>query len=135
MFGKAAGDDRFSWRLPLYAVVGDFILFLPAAFFVPDMSLLAYLFGVLIVSLTLIAFLVKEAIARRTRRCLSVLSMLVVVWAVSAVLAANQTTIRNVARWLVWSQDYKARVLSAYGMGRLGLGRTGHHGVPCFRSD
>ncbi|HYB90730.1 MAG TPA: hypothetical protein VEC38_06780 [Candidatus Binataceae bacterium] len=110
---EAAGQKRFRWRrLLLYVVAGNLILFAPAAFLEPDLWLLAYLAAVLIISLIWIGLLVKNAIARRTRRWVPTLSMLLLGWTISAVLVTNQSGIRNVVRWVVFSKYYKARVLA-----------------------
>jgi hypothetical protein len=113
MSEKAEGQDRFSWpRLLLYVVAGNLILFAPAAFLEPDVWLVVYLVAVLIISLVWIAFLVKDAIARRSRHYVPILSMLLLGWTISAVLATNLSGIRNAVRWVVFSKYYKAKVLA-----------------------
>ena len=108
-----AGNDRFSWRrLLLYVVVGNVILLAPAVFLEPDMWLLTYLLAVLLISVIWIASLVKNAIQRRTRRYAPLLSMLLLGWIISAVLATNLSGIRNAVRWVVFSRYYRARVLA-----------------------
>lgn len=43
---------------------------------------------------------------------LSILSMLVVYWAVSWGLFINSSELRTTTRWFLWSRDYKAKVLA-----------------------
>ena len=110
---EAAGQNPFSWlRLLLYVVVGSLIFFVPATFLEPDTGLLVSLVAVPIISLIWAAFLVKNAIASRTRRYILILSMLFGGWTISAALALNLGGIRNTARWVVLSRYYKARVLA-----------------------
>lgn len=105
-------EDRFQWRLPSYAILGALILFAPVAFCEPDISWVIYVLVGLIISVAFVAFAVKDAVAKRPWRCLSLLSMVAIYWAISAGLAGNYLAIRTVARWLVWSHVYKSAVLA-----------------------
>jgi hypothetical protein len=106
MVEKAAGENRFNWRLPLYAV-GALIVFLPFIIYAYDIGEILYLaIGVPIVSLALLIVVVFG------KRRLTVLSMLVVYWAVTWGLFRNSFDLRSVGRWLLWSKDYKAEVLA-----------------------
>jgi len=104
--------DRFNWRLPLYAMLGAFVLFVPVALCEPFISFLVYALVILIISLVFGALLLMDAIARKTWRCLSTLSILAMFWATSAILVGNYLAVRTAARWLVWSHDYKVKVLA-----------------------
>jgi len=99
-------------RLLPCVVVGSLILFGPAIFLEPDAGMLAYLVALLLVSLIWIAVLIKNAIAGRTRRHVPMLSMLLLGWAISAVLVINESGIRDAVRWFVLSKYYKAKVLA-----------------------
>jgi hypothetical protein len=112
MFQEPAGADQFNWWLTLYGVLGAVVPFAPVTVCEPDLSLLAYLFVILIITLVSIAFLLKDAIAKKARRCLSILSTLAIYWAFSAVLIGNYSAIRTTIRWFAWSYDYKAKVLA-----------------------
>jgi hypothetical protein len=70
-----------------------------------DLSVVLYLFVVAFVSL----FLLNDAIGKRRRESLLTL---VIFWAVSAVLVENYSAVRDECRWLVWSHEYKAKVLA-----------------------
>lgn len=112
MFKRTGGEDRFDWRLPLYGALGALILFLPATVTIPDFSLLAYLFLLLVVSLGTGAFLLMNPRARKIRRLLSILTMLAAYWAVSAALVGNFMAIRTTVRWSLWSRGFKGKVLA-----------------------
>jgi hypothetical protein len=105
-----AGSGLVRWRLPLYAVLGTFIVFIPIAVGQSsDISLFLYiLVAIPIISL----FLLIYAVLKKGRRRLSILSLLVVYWAVSVALVANYSAIRDTSRWLVWSHDYKVEILA-----------------------
>jgi hypothetical protein len=63
-------------------------------------------------SILLRVYAVKDAIANNRRRCLSILSMLAIHWAISVPLVKNYSAVRDSARWLVWSRDYKVKVVA-----------------------
>jgi hypothetical protein len=94
--------NRVGWRLPTFTVLGAFILFSvgPA-----DLSVVLYVFSVLIVSL----FLLDNA--TRRRRCQPIL-VLVVFWVVSAGIVKNYSAVRDECRWLAWSHVYKREILA-----------------------
>jgi hypothetical protein len=109
MVEKTAQDDRFDWRLPLYAVLGSFIIFIPVAIGEPDVSLILYIFAVTpLISVVLL----NSAVRKERRQRLSVLSMLAIYGAISVGLVANYSAVRTAARWFVWSHDHKAQVLA-----------------------
>jgi hypothetical protein len=109
MVEKVTEGDRFNWRLPFYAVLGTLIFSIPGALCDPDSSLILYRFVVVpTVSIVLLSY----AIGKKRRHCLSILSMLAVYWAISAALVENYWEVHDPARWLVWSHDYKAKVLA-----------------------
>jgi hypothetical protein len=103
-----AEEGRFNWRLPLYTAVAALIVFLPLVILSADLGVILYLFvAIPIVSVVLLTL----AVRKKGRQRLAMLSMLVVYWAVSAVLVENDTTLREAARWSLWSRRYKADVL------------------------
>ena len=110
MVEKTDQQDRFNWWLPLSALVGTLVIFLILAIFQPES--LVYLFFVVPISVVLIVFAVYSAIARKKRRSVSILSMLAIFWVLSVPLFKNYLAVRSAARWLIWSDDYKARVVA-----------------------
>jgi hypothetical protein len=109
MADKVAEENRFNWQLPIYAAVGTLIVFLPLVISSAVLGTILHLFvAVPILSLVLVIL----AIFKKGRQRLSVLSMLVVFWVVSAALLANSSAVRDDARWLLWSRGYKSEVLA-----------------------
>ena len=99
----------FNWQLPLYAAAGTLLVFLPFVLSSADLGEFFYVFlAVPIVSLVFIVL----AILKKGRHRLAALSMLVVCWIVSAALVGNYSAVRDAARWFLWSNGYKARVLA-----------------------
>jgi hypothetical protein len=112
MVDKTAEEDHFNWRLPLYGAAGTSIVFLPLVISSAVFGKMLYLFvAAPIVSLVLLIL----AVLMKGRLRLSVLSMLVVFWAVSAALLANYSAVRDATRWFLWSKGYKAWVLAQPG--------------------
>jgi energy-coupling factor transporter transmembrane protein EcfT len=111
MVEKTAEEDRFSWRLPPYAALGALIVFVPVAIWTSE-AIFYILVVAPIISLLLGIFLLKAAIAKKPRRCLSMLSMLAIYWVISAALLVNYSAVRSAARWFLWSHRYKAEVLA-----------------------
>ncbi len=103
--------NRFNWWLPLFAAVGTFVVFVAVAMWTSDAFFYA-LAVVSLVSLVLIGSSVGSAIAKNRRISLAILSVLVIYWAISAVLVMNYSAIRTSARWLIWSHKYKSEVLA-----------------------
>jgi len=112
MVEKAAKEDRFNWQLPLYAAVGTVVVFLPLVISSADLGVIFYLFvAAPIVSVALFVL----AVRKKGRQRLSVLSMLVVYWAVSTALVGRSSAVRDAARWFLWSKADKAEVLTQPG--------------------
>jgi len=101
MSAITSDGNRVGWRLPFYTVLGAPILFSIGPY---DLSVILYLFTVAIVSM----FLLTDAIGKRRRQSLLAL---VIFLAVSAALVKNYSAIRDECRWVVWSHEYKAKVL------------------------
>jgi hypothetical protein len=103
--------DRFNWWLSLGGALGAFVVFVAVAIQTSEPFL--YVFVVIpAVSMVLGILLVVVAIAKKPRRCLSIVSMLVTFWINSVVLVANYSTVRTTSRWLLWSRAYKSEVLA-----------------------
>ncbi len=109
MIAKASEGNTYNWRLPLAALLCTPVLFLVLAVFQPE-SLIYGLFVVPFITILLFLWAMKNAIAKRNRRCLAILSMLAIFWLLSVPLFQNYLAIRSAARWLIWSNDFKAKV-------------------------
>jgi hypothetical protein len=109
MVEKTAKKDRFIWRPALYVNLSALVIFIPIVLWQSDG--LYVIFVVPVVSIFLVIFLFAAAIAKKPRECLSILATLIIYWAISAALVMNYSTIRSSARWLIWSGDYKSKVL------------------------
>jgi hypothetical protein len=109
---KAAKQDRFNWWLPFFAVVGTLILFVPVLIYGDDTDVLYVIFAVPIVSITLLVVALVHAIRMKGLQGLAILSMLFVFWITSWGLLKNALEVRSDARWLLFSKQYKARVLA-----------------------
>jgi hypothetical protein len=106
---QAAQRDRFNWLLPIYAALGALILFVPIMIYGDDIDEMLYIFvAAPIIGLILIVV----AICKKGRRGLAVFGMLVVYCAISWGLYKNSRELHWTTRWLLWSKDYKAKVLA-----------------------
>lgn len=107
-----------AWRIPLYATLVAIAVLLPLDVGWGDASFLVNLFIVLpFLVLTTAAFLVYVVVqgARsRLRRpiALPLLASLISVWVIAGFLEFYGQTIRDTGRWLIWSREYKAQVLT-----------------------
>ncbi|MGO9270988.1 MAG: hypothetical protein ACLQOO_12155 [Terriglobia bacterium] len=112
MAERRAEQERFSWQLPLYAVVGASVVLLSLFVCNADASLLYLLFIVPIFSLSCLVLLVIAAIRKKPRRCLSMFLTVVAFLAVSGTMLKERGTLRPRLRWLIWSHRYKAELLA-----------------------
>lgn len=113
---ETVNRDRFNWRLPLYSAIGGLILFAPIMFFGSSFSDLLYiLVAAPIIGFALFLVALIVAIRGKRRLGLAVLAMVIAYWAVSWGLSRNSSELRSTARWLLWSQYYKAEVLAQRG--------------------
>jgi hypothetical protein len=107
---------RLNWRARLSIALAGLVLFVGIEICPADIALLLYIFIVAILLLSSSVLLVCAAIGKNRRRYLQQLStlMIVLVVAVGVFFFGRMYpfAIRSAARWLVWSQDYKALVLS-----------------------
>ena len=116
MVEKTADRDRFDWRLLVYAALCACFVFIPIEICPLDLSLILKLAVVFFLLLGSTALLINAAKRKNRRRFLPILSMLAVFWASSAAIVAYDVKesfpLRTDVRWLVWSNDYKADVLT-----------------------
>jgi hypothetical protein len=112
-----SNESPFSWRLPSIAALLAFVVFISLTVCQSDTALFVYLFLVgpilVLVSISLIAYMM---LGKGRPKRLTLLSTLAILWVLTPVLflvhLKYQFAIRTTARWLVWSRDYKEKVLA-----------------------
>jgi hypothetical protein len=117
MVEKTTDAHPFNWRLPSFAALFAFVVFFSIAVCQLDTALLLYLFLVgpmlVVISIALLAYTTAGK-GRAKRRTL--LSALATLWVVSTIFFVfyikHHSVIRTTARWLLWSQNYKDKVLA-----------------------
>jgi hypothetical protein len=114
---KTTEAHRFNWRLPSYAILVAFVVFVSVAICPADISLTLYLFVVAPILFVISIFLLRYTVIDKSpRQRLLLLSILPILWAISASFFVydikHPSAIRTAARWLVWSQQYKDKVLA-----------------------
>ena len=105
------------WRLPSYAAIAVFLIFVPIAISNPDTFLFSCVFlvapALLIFSLVLTGLLIRAVFSRR-RQVLPILATLAIVWAIPVFsffyIRAHPFEVHETVRWLVWSREYKREV-------------------------
>jgi cell division protein FtsW (lipid II flippase) len=106
---KTAKRDRFNWRFTFYAALGAMILFVAIMIYNNDVGEMLYIF----VAAPAISFIFLVVATRKKQLPgLSVLSMLVAYWAISLGLFLSSRELHTTTLWLLWSKDYKAKVLA-----------------------
>jgi hypothetical protein len=101
--------DWFDWRFPFYGAIGALIFFVPTMFDGTDILGALYFFvAVPIISLIVLVVAIRK---KRLQR-LAVLSMLIAYSAISWSLLNNSRDLRTASRWLLWSKEYKKKVLA-----------------------
>ncbi len=108
---------KIAWRSLSYAAIFELFVFISLAILQED--ILFPLAVVLVVPLLFVAniiVLLYAAIRKRLRQLQPALLMLAVLWTVPTLVLlynrANPFQLRETARWLVWSREYKAEVMS-----------------------
>jgi hypothetical protein len=111
MNDKTTQPDRFLWRSPVLALVVALVLFVPLIISGDPLLQIAYFF----LAVPIIGFFILiAAIVKKGRRRAALLLAFVVFGVVSWSLFRFRITARlhPIARWLLWSKDYKAQVLA-----------------------
>ena len=113
MAEKTTEATPFDWRLPLCAALIAFGVCISIAVCQADTAFLLSLFlvGPILIVLSIV-LLVYAIIGKGRRKRLTLLSTLAAVWVVSVSLLLDQIHVRTTARWLLWSHDYKEKVLA-----------------------
>jgi energy-coupling factor transporter transmembrane protein EcfT len=117
MVDQPNNASPFIWRLPIAAALLSFVVFISLAFCQVDTALFTYLFVVapilLLGSVALLAYIITGK-GRPKRPAL--LLALAIIWVLTPLLffvhLKYQFPIRTNARWLVWSRDYKEKLLA-----------------------
>jgi len=119
MVEKTTLAARLHLRLPSYTAVAGFVIFTPLAFLHPDtylfLTLLVVAPTLLVISIILIVWLTRDAIGNSQRQLLPILATLTILWAIPISFfffnLTHEFELRETARWLASSQDYKKEVL------------------------
>jgi hypothetical protein len=113
MTDRTPEANPLNWRLVACAALVAFALSFAIAVCQADTALFLYLFlvGPVLIVFS-IALAVYAFVGKGSRNRLTLLSTLAAVWAVTAVLFVYHDQVRTAARWLVWSRDYKEKVLA-----------------------
>jgi hypothetical protein len=109
---EKADQRQLNWALLLGVVAGGSVVLLSLMVYSPYGDLLYILPIAPIVCLVCLLLMVASAIRKRPRQCLSALLALAVFVAATGVILVKKDSIRAYARWLLWSQRYKAEVLA-----------------------
>ena len=112
MADKKTEASSFNWWLPSRAGFLTLFASILVAVCQADTALLLYLFFGLILIVFSIALLVYTVFGKGRRKRLTLLSTLAAVWVVSASVFVYHGHVRTTARWLVWSRNYKDKVLA-----------------------
>ena len=108
------------WRVPFYIAIAGFAIFTPMALLNPDTHLFWTVFVVapvlLAISVVVIVWLVWGAVCNSQRNPRPILESLAILWAIPALFflynIKHPFELRESARWLASSQEYKSAVLA-----------------------
>jgi hypothetical protein len=113
MTDRTTEANPFHWWPVACAAIVAFAVSFTIAVCQADTALFLYLF---LVAPALIVFSIAVAVyafvGKGRRNRLTLLSAFAAVWAVTAVVFVHHPQVRTAARWLVWSHDYKQKVLT-----------------------
>ena len=107
MTNNVAKRRGFNWRPYLYAILAACVIFTPLAL---NSDVDVFYFFLIAPALLIMGFCVLAYAA--IRRNLQIAVALGIFWAVSAVLMIYSPEIRSPLKWLLWSSEYKKRVLA-----------------------
>jgi hypothetical protein len=108
---------KIDWRSLSYAAIFEFVVFVSLTILEEDILFpLAVVLVVPLLFITNIVVLLYATIRKRLRQLQQTLVTLAVLWAVPTFVLlynlANPFQLREMARWLVWSREYKAEVMA-----------------------
>jgi hypothetical protein len=109
---SSASQDRILWWLPLSLVLGAAVLLLSLMIRSSDAPLLYILFIAPVVCFACFLWLLAAAIRKKPRQCLSVLLAVIGFVGISWSLDRSEDTLRPFLRWLFWSRQYKAELMT-----------------------
>jgi hypothetical protein len=117
---KTIRASGLRWRLPYYAAIVAFVVFVPIAICDQDTFLFVSVFIVapILITISLVSFvcLILAAVRDGRRQILPALAMLIVIWVIPASLFLYERThpfeLHDIVRWMVHSRQYKSEVLA-----------------------
>jgi len=116
MVEKTIEAHRFNWRLPSYATLVAFVVLVSVAICPADMSLILYFVVVAPILFVISIVFLRYTIIGKSHQRVQLLTVLAILWAISGSFFVydlkHPSAIRTAARWLVWSQQYKDKVLA-----------------------
>ncbi len=117
MHNSTPESARFNWKLPACTALGVVAVYVLSALWGENAIAFVYVLllrpGLILASIGLIVY---GIIGKRRRKWLAVLTAVAVLWATGYAVfmlpVEYDLAIRTTARWLIWSNDYKAKVLA-----------------------
>lgn len=107
-----SGERKISWEAPLVVAGTTGILLTALIIYTPYSDVLFVFFIGPVTTLIFLVLLVICAIRRKPSQCSSLLLALLAFFVISGALLWNQSMLRDHARWLVRSHNFKAAVLA-----------------------
>ena len=114
MAHRGAERDLFNWHLPFYAAAGSLLMFVPVTIYGKGFGELLYIF-VAAPIISFILLIVALFFTGKRARAVSVLRMIEVYAALSWSLFKNAQESPWATRWLLWSREYKSKVVAQSG--------------------
>jgi hypothetical protein len=115
MVEKTTEAGRFSWRLPVCASIVGLLVFIAIDICKVDTSFFLSAFVITPV-LVIVSVVLLIYAAVRSRRLREIVATVAILWAIAGLLdfydRKHPEEIRETARWLVWSHEYKQVVLA-----------------------
>lgn len=112
MVDKTVAAGGPGWRLPLFVVASAGVVQVSLMVCSPYGDLLYIFLIAPIICLTCLVLLLIAGLRKRQRQCISLLSTLLALLAVSGALHIKRDTLRASLRWRLWSHRFKAEVLA-----------------------
>ena len=120
MIEKTTPAGRLLLRLPSYAAIVGLVIVAPIAFCESDRFVFLSVFVVapilIVISLIFVVWVIRKAVDNSARERLAILGTLTALWAIPISLflynREHPFELRETARWLASSQDYKNEVLA-----------------------
>jgi uncharacterized membrane protein len=109
--GKTNKEDRFNWRLPVYAAIGTLIFFSPVMIYGGNSDVL---YVILMVLLSIILILVALALAffKRWGTIVTIFSMLLTNGVLSLCLLKNVDELHGLTKWYFHSREFRTQLMA-----------------------